>query len=344
MSKPTIICLTPVKNEAWILDKFIRCASRWADHIIIADQGSDDGSRQIAAAHEKVRLIDNTAQRFNEPQRQKLLIDEARKIDGPRVLIALDADEFFTADFIESEEWRRAIASPPGTVLQFQWACVLPGCENYYVYPANFPLGFVDDGSPHRGEVIHSPRVPVPDEAPRLSLGVRVLHFSVADPHRFASKTRWYQCWEYLNKPERRQRPMELYRFYHRETYIAPHRVKPMPEPWTRGYGQQIDLLHIPTQDYYRWDREMLDMLLEHGPEQFARVDIWDVDWNRMHRLIHGKDPPEPIRDPRGLAERWVHRWLARTQPYYCAQPPPRSRLRRRVHNRLCKLIRKMGW
>ena len=41
VDKPTVVCLTPVKNEAWILDRFLKCAGLWAEHIIIADQGAD---------------------------------------------------------------------------------------------------------------------------------------------------------------------------------------------------------------------------------------------------------------------------------------------------------------
>ncbi len=46
--KPLLICLTPIKNEAWILDRFLKCASLWADYIIIADQQSTDSSIEIA--------------------------------------------------------------------------------------------------------------------------------------------------------------------------------------------------------------------------------------------------------------------------------------------------------
>jgi glycosyltransferase involved in cell wall biosynthesis len=80
---PSIICLTPVKNEAWILDRFLRCASLWADYIIIADQGSTDSSREIALRYPKVVLIDNLSLEFSEVQRQQLLLDAARQIDGP---------------------------------------------------------------------------------------------------------------------------------------------------------------------------------------------------------------------------------------------------------------------
>lgn len=41
--KPIINYLTPVRNEVWILDRFLKAASFWADHIIIADQMSTDG-------------------------------------------------------------------------------------------------------------------------------------------------------------------------------------------------------------------------------------------------------------------------------------------------------------
>ena len=88
MDKPVVICLTPVRNEEWILDRFLRCASLWADHIIVADQGSDDRSREIARSFPKVTLIRNDSAEFNEPERQKMLIDAARQIPGPRLLIS----------------------------------------------------------------------------------------------------------------------------------------------------------------------------------------------------------------------------------------------------------------
>ena len=69
--KPIVICLTPVRNEALILDRFLKATSLWADHIIIADQMSTDGSREIAKKHPKVTLIDNLSETFNEPERQK---------------------------------------------------------------------------------------------------------------------------------------------------------------------------------------------------------------------------------------------------------------------------------
>ena len=53
------IVMTPVRNEAWVLRAFLETTSLWADYIIIADQMSTDGSREIAKSYEKVILIDN---------------------------------------------------------------------------------------------------------------------------------------------------------------------------------------------------------------------------------------------------------------------------------------------
>ena len=41
---PKIIVVTPIKNEDWILDRFLSVTSQFADLIIIADQNSTDKS------------------------------------------------------------------------------------------------------------------------------------------------------------------------------------------------------------------------------------------------------------------------------------------------------------
>lgn len=344
MADPTIICMTPVKNEAWILERFLRCASLWADIIIVADQGSDDGSREIAQRFPKVRLIENPSETFNEPERQKLLIDEARTVPGPRVLIALDADEFLSANFFESCEWQRALAAQPGTVITFQWGIVWPDLKSYYLYPAEFPLGFVDDGSEHVGRKIHSPRVPEPPDAPRLRMEeIRVLHFSVADFDRFRSKVRWYQCWELLNQPDRRSYA-DLYRFYHRDFAVPAERIVPIPQEWVAGYQERgIDLLDLAGEDYYRWDEALLELLEEHGPARFRRLAIWDVDWSTMYERIKGR-PNRELRDPRTALERAVHWWLARSQKHYSHYSPPRTRLSSFYLRGMRKTLRALGW
>src|SRR6478735_6483087 len=118
-SRPTIIVLVPVKNEAWVLKTFLECTSLWADHIIVADQSSEDASREIATAFPKVTLIDNPQREYSEVGRQRLLLQAARRVPGPRLLVAIDADEMISANILDSPEWKVALDQPAGTILDF---------------------------------------------------------------------------------------------------------------------------------------------------------------------------------------------------------------------------------
>jgi hypothetical protein len=314
-ASPTFICLTPVKNEAWILERFLQCASGWADHIIVADQQSEDETRAIAQRFEKVTLLDNPHPGYDEEARQKLLIDAARRIpaDGPRILIALDADEILTANWMTSPEWTRLQTAPPGTVITFQWANVGPNVSGAWLDDDKKPFGFVDDGSPHSGYRIHSPRVPVPSGAPRLTMEeIRVLHYQYANWERMTSKQRWYQCWERLNNPSKR--PITIYRQYN-FMHADVRRATALPSAWLEGYeGRGIDMRSIPKEPHYHWDQEVLDMLRSHGTDSFRKLAIWDVDWPALGRRL-GHDTNGTLADPRSPFERAVHRWLRRTQP-----------------------------
>ena len=154
MSRPQIIVLTPVRNEAWILDRFIKCTSLWADHIIIADQSSDDGSADLARKYPKVTVVENDNPEYDEADRQKLLLRTARLIPGPRVLIALDADEIMSANILDSAEWQTALQMPPGTVLEFAKVDLYNSPAEYFLHSGEdrnawLPFGYVDDNAVH---------------------------------------------------------------------------------------------------------------------------------------------------------------------------------------------------
>ena len=39
--------MTPTRKEAWVIRAFIESTTRWADYVIICDQFSTDGTREI---------------------------------------------------------------------------------------------------------------------------------------------------------------------------------------------------------------------------------------------------------------------------------------------------------
>lgn len=50
-NRPISIVMTPTRNDAWVIRAFLECNGLWADYIIIADQMSTDGTREIANAY-----------------------------------------------------------------------------------------------------------------------------------------------------------------------------------------------------------------------------------------------------------------------------------------------------
>lgn len=315
MSGVRIVCMTPVKNEGWILDTFLKCASRWADHILVADQRSTDDSREIVARHPKAILVDNPSPVFNEPERQKLLIEHARAIPAERrILVALDADEILAGDF---QAFRDTVSTTTaGTTLAFPWLNVRDdGRRLWRKSDAREPFGWVDDGSPHVGSKIHSRRVPGTDASPRLELDAfPVLHLQYIDWARMRSKHRWYECYERLQFPEKSA--VQIYRFYHHMDSRSAGELQDVPEDLLRSYRSQgIDpFVHTKESDY-RWDNEVADLLREHGPERFRNLDIWDKDWSAVFTARGIRGPFVPPR--RSVLERALGSWLRRTQYHY---------------------------
>jgi Glycosyl transferase family 2 len=334
--RTSVVCVTPVKNEAWTLPRFLDCASLWADHIVIADQGSTDGSREIAQRWEKVTLVDNPAGAYDEGARQRLLLEAAREIvPGRRLVVAIDADEALSANVLSSPEWRAALEASEGTVLRFDWVNLQPGFETSWIPPEPLALGIVDDGSDHRGESIHSTRVPTADGAPELVLrDVKALHYQHASPSRMRSKQRWYQCWERVNHPGKR--PIQLYRQYHQMDGVPSSWVHAVDPAWLAGYEERgIDMRSVPDDEVHWWDAEVIDWIAEHGVSPFRRLDIWDVDWGRVAQQMGRELPPEAARDPRNRTERAVHAWLERTQ---------RSKAGSRRVRLMQRLLIPLGW
>jgi hypothetical protein len=312
-NRPTVICVTPARNEAWIMERFLCAAELWADHVIVADQRSTDQTVAIARQFDKVRVLTNDADRYDEGHRQQILIAAAREFPGPRVIVALDADEFLTPNW-DGPEWQEALRSSPGTVLSFDWVNILQDGSHAWIPPQKIPYGFVDDGSDHSGEQIHATRIPVPPQAPIRDLSeTKVLHLQYTDWPRMKSKQRWYQCWERVNHPGKR--PIQIYRQYHRMDAFPQDQLHTLPEGWTRRYEDLgIDLRPHNSVGPYWWDEEVLDWIVDRGPDEFAKLDVWEEDWSAVAASLGKPVTPDRVADPRRGFERFIHGWLRRTQ------------------------------
>lgn len=296
-----IVVITPVKNESWILDIFLRATSMFADHIIIADQFSTDESRDIAGRFEKVVLIQNDREKYDEQYRQKLLIDKAREIvPGKKILLALDADEILTPDSLGSKDWERMCLLDAGTVIRFEKPDLLANMRTCIRHKEYFTLGYVDDGVDHSGKKIHSVRIPRLDTSPEVDIdSIKFMHLALTRPHEYAARQRYYSMVENIEAISPFYR--RLIKYSPRlVNYISQREITSTPESWIAGWIKEgIDLAAIKSYELNNFNDMVLRNLVTYGPAKFYFDDIWQINWkeyNKNRNLINPE--PQSLRTP----------------------------------------------
>ncbi len=84
MSQPIHIVMTPTRNEAWVIRAFLESTTRWADYVIICDQFSTDGTREIV----------------NEFASRKQKVDSQKRAE-----VILDTVCIFSEDWFSPKSW-----------------------------------------------------------------------------------------------------------------------------------------------------------------------------------------------------------------------------------------------
>ena len=304
--RPLLIVMTPVRNEAWVLHAFLKTTSTWADFIIIADQMSTDGSRDIYGQYEKVVLIDNNNPDFNEAERQSMLVAKAREVANKRdcVLFGLDADEIFTANYTNTDDWKSILNSNPGAVFWFKWAEISPN-KKHYGDSVYYPWMFHDDGKEPHGNYVrnmHSMRIPYPIEAPQIHYvnDFRILHLAYLNMNRVASKCRFYSFVDFeMNK----RSVISLSRNYR---YIKKLEEFTINDNFF-DYNENISVLNeVDTTSKKFWFDEYILERYSANLSAIAKLDIWDNDFLETYHL----------HDPRKWYHKLLHFYLHKTQKY----------------------------
>lgn len=276
--KPTIFCLTPVKNEEWIIDRFLKAASIWADHIIISDQGSTDKTIEIAKKYDKVIIIDNSDLKdFNEQKMREPLFNEARKFPGKKLLISLDADELLTPNF-DSPEWDTILNADKGTRFIFNWYHIQPDFKTVCTTVEN-PCAFIDDGSLYDVGLIHVPRQPLPENVLYIKLNdIAILHFQFTNWERMQRKHIWYQMYERINFPSKST--IKIFRAFHYDKSVSWNTTFTMNNEWITLYKQlNIDITSVKKLPNYQWDETIVHYINKYSINYFKRIDLGNIDW-----------------------------------------------------------------
>ncbi len=310
---PIHIVMTPVRNEAWILRAFLESTSRWADYIIIADQMSTDGSRDIIQEYAQrnaamqgraeILMIDNNNPEFNEPERQTMLIAKAREVAAGRdtLLWGLDADEILAANTFKTKDWDRIMNSKPGDVFWFRWAEISPNQKDFSI-SIYYPWLFHDDGKEPHGNYVrnmHSMRIPYPIEEKQMYQvnDFFVLHMAYLNTHRVVSKSRFYQFvdWEMNHRSF-----VTLNRNYRNQVQLS--FVNPLEPEMLYSDFDIFKLADTVVSKCYM-DEYIVDRLSRHPMRELRKLDIWDKEFCDNYHL----------QDPRPWWIKLAHKYLKAT-------------------------------
>lgn len=316
MSKPIIIVITPVRNEAWVLDAFLTCTSSWADHIILADHHSEDNTREIAQHYEKVIFIDNPTFEWYESECRSRLLEEACKIQGDKIIFALDADEFLSEGFEKTDSWRRIIDSKENEIFCFNWLNLYDNFKTveytqmHFEWAAHFDasVNVVEEYRKRESHAVHCSRIPCLEEERCKYINVDdfwVVHLAKLNHEKVQQKTDFYQV-TWVDKNKEKANPINMYRGYSK--YYPDqlvHLEKPVKLCRLNDEKDYSNL--VRTSDYGKhYVEEMIRVFQREGTEKFAKLCIWDNPYLKAA----GINPSLP------LHYRLVHSYLRKTQKY----------------------------
>lgn len=302
-SKRPIIILCPARNEEQRLKKLLPAWELFADHIIIADQRSEDGTRAVAERFAKVIVIDNDSAECDEGYRSRLLVDKAREISREGIFIYLDADEIFSANILYSPEWKSFCDQPAGTAGLFEWIC-LWGSARKYLSMGRYAFAFIDDGRDVRsGSKLHSPRGAGAGPFQRQFFFNEIVNMHLCFINREIGirKNNWYKVY-YIIKGAKSYRHVNV---NHNWLYdIKENDLLSVPESWLLDYSRRgIDVTSNVLPDLLWHDVDILRWFAKYGTKKFFFLDIWrGIDWEEKRRLARERGiqgiPDETLRKP----------------------------------------------
>lgn len=311
-----IIILCPVKNEESNLKRMVPTWLLFADHIIVADQGSTDKTLEVLKEFSKVKIIHNPDDDFSEPNRVRLLVQAARQISKEAILVYLDADETLSANILQSPEWKSFCQSEPGTsgdMLSVQlW-------KEPYHYLTSGPLSnyrsifaFIDDGRTldetlGKGQRLHLPRG-IGFERPLKIFHfneIVCLHFGWMNFRRSVIRNHWYKAWYLVHGAKSYHVTNRNHSWFYK---VTPAELSPTPQSWLAGYTEKgYDVTSTENPDLLWYEVDILRWIEQYGAKKFFLLDIWrEVDWEAKRKTALSMGIPGIPSTPIGKPPKWM--------------------------------------
>ena len=312
ITTPLLVVLTPIRNEAWVLPAFLKATSLWADYIIVADQMSTDGSRDIYSQFEKVIVVDNPREEMHQARTRQLLFNAAQKIEGDKILFTLDADEFLSGDFIDTKGWQTILNSEPGDVFCFRWMNLIEDGTKYTSFVPYYWAAHVNDNVMNGyfpDNHIHEWRLPWPTKVNHEYIieDISFLHFARVNAVRQRNKEAFYQ----VSTAYKDEKYSGVRLFRHYQTYhpIKEQEINSLPKDAYLYYEKMglnlLDEIRMNDIGQYYID-EILKMFNAKGIRHFSKLDIWGYDFMQKYNLSN----------PQTIIDKLIMTYLRATKKY----------------------------
>lgn len=305
--RPLLICLSATRNYGWVTRAFCQANSQWADYIIIVDQMSTDGTREICAEYEKVILLDDHDLSYSESRRSIMALNRAREIKGDKILIYLAIDEVLPANWMNTQDGQRILMSKPTEMFMLDWANLLSDNKHCKMVIQNDMYRiFHDDGlTPYdnQNKDMHTHCLPYHKGGKEYKISdFPILHFGIYNTKFQYVKLRYYQMVDY---DKNHRSAVTLSRYYNRpedgDFWKGNDDIKP---EWLWNDFNLFSLVDLDTPPLLV--TECKKIIQEHGITRYAKLDMWD---NTMLTYLQ-------ISDPRSWWIKILHRYLHKTEKY----------------------------
>ena len=129
-AKPRLIAAYRVKNAEAFLQASLDASARFADGIVVLDDGSTDGTRALCERHPAVLRYEYQELPFHERRDRNRVLAMAAE-QGADWILSVDADEVFEMDRERAQRLMR-LADPHVKVLGFHWYTFWEPSHTYF--------------------------------------------------------------------------------------------------------------------------------------------------------------------------------------------------------------------
>lgn len=311
-NRPLLIVISSNRNYGWIVPLFLAANSTWADYIVITDQMSTDGSRDMYAQYPNVVVVDDKDMEFKENTRAKIAFEKGREIANGRdsIYIALDIDEILPADWFETADGMRILNSKPGDMFELKWANIQPDNKTYVEDPNWQYKIFHDSGIDWQNckHELHAPHLPYSsyEKEPTKITDFPNLHFGHYNKKWRHYNHKYYGVLDVFQKRTKSVITVNRAYYYQNSAQLPSQDIRP---EWLNFKFDIFELIDLEVKPFGLF--LLKEILEKEDIKKYRCVDIWDEDFcNELQ-----------MKDPRTVGWKLIHYYLKKTQPYryrYC--------------------------